>query len=69
MERRLLEKKKQYDSMIILSKQQVEEKRAKKGTTGVDASSKDKFKSLLPLGEGVLIMDEVEVHVCKCLIL
>ena len=44
-------------------------KRAKKGTTGVDTSSKDKFKSLLPLGEGVLIIDEVKVHVCKCLIL
>ena len=52
--------------MIMLSKQQVEEKRAKKGMTGVsssDTSSKDKFKSLLPLGEGVLIMDEVKVHV------
>lgn len=59
VERRLQEKKKQYDSLISLSKQQIEEKVKKSSTEDTSSAT----KGVLPLGEGAMIIDEVKVCV------
>ena len=84
MEHRLQEKQQQYDALIALTKQQLDERKAKRksqeepnsryATSGATTSRGTGTEAcdILPLGEGVQIIDEVKVgyrtrYFCRCI--
>ena len=65
VEKRLLERKGQYDKLVQLHQEQLEAKKAKKPEEEEEEDAHSS-KDVLPIGEGALIINEVKVLRCTC---